>query len=200
MIAQAMADALPLPSSRTTDCQRRTVLRGAAGLVLAWLTPVRAFAQEPQGPPPAEGDLLVRVDDANLIPIAPDDVPFDGRGMMVWAITPKGDVVKNSPMHRIIVARLNPASLAEGTRALAADDVVAYSAICTHNGCEVDEPLGDSQTIFCSCHSSTFDPRESGAVIGGPAHRRLPQLPVRQVDGRIVVAGPFTATPGYGPL
>ena len=196
-----MAETLPLPSARPTDCQRRTVLRGAAaGFVLAWLTPVRAFAQEPQGPPPAEGDLLVRVDDPNLIPISPDDVPFDGRGMMVWAIATKGDVVKNSPMHRIIVARLNPASLAEGTRALAADDVVAYSAICTHNGCEVDEPLGESQTIFCSCHSSTFDPRESGAVIGGPAHRRLPQLPVRQVDGRIVVAGPFTATPGYGPL
>jgi Rieske Fe-S protein len=176
------------------------VLRGAAGLVLAWLTPVRAFAQESQGPPPADGDLLVRVGDANLIPIAPDDVPFDGRGMMVWAITPKGDVVKNGPMHRIIVARLNPATLAEGTRALAADDLVAYSAICTHNGCEVDEPLGESQTIFCSCHSSTFDPRESGAVIGGPAPRRLPQLPLKQVDGRIVVAGVFTATPGYGPL
>lgn len=196
-----MAKTFPLPSPRSTECQRRTVLRGAAaGLVLAWLTPVRAFAQEAQGPPPAAGDLLVRVDDANLIPIAPDDVPFDGRGMMVWAITPKGYVVKNSPMYRIIVARLNPATLTEGTRALAADDVVGYSAICTHNGCEVDEPLGESQTIFCSCHSSTFDPRESGAVIGGPAPRRLPQLPLKQVDGRIVVAGGFTATPGYGPL
>ncbi len=196
-----MADTLPFVAPRSTDCQRRTVLRGAAaGLVLAWLTPVRAFAQPAPGPPPAEGDLLVRVDDPNLIPIAPDDVPFDGRGMMVWAIAPKGDVVKNFPMHRIIVARLNPASLADATRALAADDLVAYSAICTHNGCEVDEPLGESQTIFCSCHSSTFDPRESGAVIGGPAPRRLPQLPLRQVDGRIVVAGAFTATPGYGPL
>jgi rieske iron-sulfur protein len=195
-----MADTLPLASPRPTDCQRRTVLRGAAGLVLAWLTPVRAFAQEAQGPPPAEGDLLVRVGDDNLIPIAPDDVPFDGRGLMVWAINPKGDVVKSSAMHRIIVARLNPATLSDGTRALAADDLVAYSAICTHNGCEVDAPLGESQTIFCSCHSSTFDPRESGAVIGGPAPRRLPQLPLRQVDGRIIVAGSFTATPGYGLL
>ncbi len=190
----------PPASPRTTDCQRRTVLRGAAGLVLAWLTPVRAFAQESQGPPPADGDLLVRVGDDNLIPIAPDDVPFDGRGLMVWAINPKGDVVKSGAMHRIIVARLNPATLSDGTRALAADDLVAYSAICTHNGCEVDAPLGESQTIFCSCHSSTFDPRESGAVIGGPAPRRLPQLPLRQVDGRIVVAGGFTATPGYGLL
>ncbi len=185
---------------RSTDCARRTVLRGAAGLVLAWLTPIRAAAQDAPGPAPATGDLLVRVGDPNLIPIAPDDVPYDGRGLMVWAIPPTGTTPKNFAMHQIIVARLNPSTLAESSRARAADDVVAYSAICTHNGCEVDESLGDSQTIYCSCHQSTFDPRESGVVIGGPAHRALPALPLRLDSGRLVVAGPFTSTPGYGPL
>ena len=176
------------------------MLRGAAGLVLAWLTPIRASAQVPQGPPPGPGDLLVRVEDENLIPIAPDDVPFDAKGMMVWAISPKGDVVKNDAMHRIFIARLNPATLSAATRELAADDLVAFSAICTHNGCEVDVSLGESQTIFCSCHSSTFDPRGSGVVIGGPAPRALPQLPIRMRDGRIEVAGGFSSTPGYGLL
>ncbi len=192
-----MTDHRLTPAS-PTDFQRRTVLRGAAGLVLAWLTPIRVAGQVPQGPAPASGDLLVRVDDPNLVPIAAEDVPYDPKGIMVWAISPQSDVAKTDAMHRIIVARLNPASLSQATRALAADDLVAFSAICTHNGCEVDESLGDNQTIFCSCHNSTFDPRESGGVVGGPAPRRLPQLPLRIVDARVVVAGPFTDTPGYG--
>ena len=195
-----MTDPQPVCVPDLADCRRRAVLRGAAGLVLAWLTPIRAAAQEAPGPPPADGDLLVRVGDPNLIPIAPDDVPFDGRGLMVWAIPPTGNSPKNSAMHRIIVARLHPSTLAESTRARAADDVVAYSAICTHNGCEVDESLGESQTIYCSCHRSTFDPRESGIVVGGPASRGLPALPLRLDSGRLVVAGPFTSTPGYGPV
>ncbi len=193
-----MSESRSLSPERSTECARRTVLRGAAGLVLAWLTPIRAAAQDAPGPAPAAGDLLVRVGDPNLIPIAPDDVPFDGRGLMVWAIAPAGDTPKSFAMHQIILARLNPTTLGDSTRARAADDVVAYSAICTHNGCEVDQSLGESQTIYCSCHQSTFDPRESGVVIGGPANRGLPALPLRLESGRIVVAGPFTSTPGYG--
>jgi rieske iron-sulfur protein len=195
-----MAHSRPARPPRSTDCPRRTLLRGAAGLVLAWLSPIRAAAQDAPAPPPAAGDLLVRVGDTGLIPIAPDDVPFDGRGLMVWAIAPPGDVPKIGSINQIIVARVNPSSLGEATRALAADDLVAYSAICTHNGCEVDESLGDSQTIYCSCHQSTFDPRDSGAVIGGPAPRALPALPLRVTDGRLVVGGPFTSAPGYGPV
>lgn len=186
----------PLPES--TDFPRRTVLKGAAGLVLAWLTPVSAYSAE-QEAPPVEGDWLVRVGDANLVPLTTEDVPYDGRGVMVWPVAPKGDVLKDAPNNRVILARLKPTSMTGDTRARAVDDVVAYSAICTHNGCEVDAEVGDSQTIFCSCHNSTFDPRDSGAVIGGPAPRRLPALPLKVVDGRLVVAGPFTSSPGFGP-
>ena len=49
---------------RAFDCPRRAVLKGAAGLVLAWMTPVRASAAvQESGPPPVAGDLLVRADD-----------------------------------------------------------------------------------------------------------------------------------------
>ena len=35
--------------------------------------------------------------------------------------------------------------------------------------------------------------------IGGPANRRLAALPIKVESGRLVVAGPFTEPPGYGP-
>jgi len=179
------------------DSQRRTFLR-TAGLVLAWMTPVRTSAQEAKDTLPSPGDLLVRVGDDSLIPITPDDVPFDGRGMMVWPLG-AGDVLKNgTPNSRIVVARLNPASLSEATRQRAVDDIVAYSAICTHSGCDVDESLGDSSTFFCSCHGSVFDPRDSGMAIGGPAPRPLPALPLKVDGGRLVVASGFTSAPGFG--
>ncbi len=181
------------------DSQRRTWLRGAAGLVLAWMTPIRATAQDPSAAPPAPGDLLVREGDTDLIPLTPDDVPFDGRGMMAWPMSPTAYALRNgAPLNRIVLARLNPTVLSAATRARAVDGIVAYSAICTHSGCEVDESLGDSQTFFCSCHGSIFDPRDSGLVIGGPAPRALPALPLRLVTGRLVVGAAFTTEPGFG--
>ena len=191
-----MADPRPVPSTDPAMNDRRTLLRTAAGLVLAWLTPIRSDAQSP-GPTVAAGDLLVRVGDASLIPITPDDVPFDGRALLVWPLS--GDTARdNTPLNKIVVARLNPAGLSEATRARAVDDIVAYSAVCTHSGCEVDEAIGESQTLFCSCHGSTFDPRDSGLAIGGPAPRALPPLPLKLEGGRLAVAAPFLTPPGFG--
>lgn len=164
--------------------------------MLAWMTPIRTRAQSDE-PTVAAGDLLVRVGDTALIPITPDDVPFDGRALIVWPLA--GNTARDgTPLNKIVLARLNPTALSDATRARAVDDIVAYSAICTHSGCEVDESIGESQTLYCSCHGSTFDPRDSGMAIGGPAPRALPPLPLKLVDGRLAVAGPFLMPPGYG--
>jgi rieske iron-sulfur protein len=187
-----------VPAAASPNLRRRTVLQSAAGLVLAWMTPIHA-SQDPKEARPAIGDWLVRKDDASLIPLTPDDVPFDGRALLAWPLAPKGDILRDgSPNNTIVLARLNPSTLSTFTRSQAVDDVVAYSAICTHSGCEVDDTLGDSHTLFCSCHGSIFDPRDGGAAIGGPAPRPLPSLPLKLVEGRLVVAGPFTAEPGFG--
>jgi thiosulfate dehydrogenase [quinone] large subunit len=64
--------------------------------------------------------------------------------------------------------------LADGT-------VVAYDAVCTHEGCEVgyDRPSG---LLFCPCHGATFDPAHDAAVLAGPAPTPLASVPI-VVDG-----------------
>jgi len=62
------------------------------------------------------------------------------------------------------------------------DDVHAFSAICTHQGCLVSAVANGK--ITCPCHGSTFD-ANSGAVLGGPAPAPLPAVPVRVANGTV---------------
>ena len=54
----------------------------------------------------------------------------------------------------------------------------AYSAICTHAGCEVDLPESASSDIPCPCHQSVFSPGD-GSVKSGPAQAPLPTFSVK---------------------
>lgn len=64
-----------------------------------------------------------------------------------------------------------------------AGEFVAFSSICTHQGCPVTEVANG--TINCPCHGSQFSV-EDGSVVGGPAPAPLPAVEVT-VDGRSVV-------------
>jgi len=63
---------------------------------------------------------------------------------------------------------------------LPSDQFVAYDAICTHAGCQVDyDPT--SQHLVCPCHGATYDPAQGAAVLSGPTHIPLTVVAV-QVD------------------
>lgn len=174
------------------------MLRGAAGLALAWLTPIESSAQDPRSSRPGPGDLLVKLGDRSATPLTPADIIAGVAPTMALPMAAEGGLVRSgSRLNHLVLVRLDPAVLGERTRGLAADGVVAYSSICTHTGCEVRALLADEQALYCDCHQSKFDPRDQGRVIDGPAPRNLPALPLRIVDGRLVVAGPFTARPGF---
>jgi len=51
--------------------------------------------------------------------------------------------------------------------------------------------------LECPCHYSTYDPKDGAKVVSGPAPRRLPALPLKLVDARLVVAKPFTGRAGF---
>jgi thiosulfate dehydrogenase [quinone] large subunit len=65
----------------------------------------------------------------------------------------------------------------------AADTFVAFSAICTHQGCPVSF-VGPG--FRCPCHGATYD--QNGQVTGGPAPAPLAKIPVKLTDGQITTA------------
>ncbi len=65
------------------------------------------------------------------------------------------------------------------------DDVQAFSATCTHQGCTVNAI--EDGLIVCPCHLSRFDLR-TGEPVSGPANRALPGVAVT-VRGNDVVIG-----------
>src|SRR5829696_3835950 len=64
-------------------------------------------------------------------------------------------------------------------------DFVAYSAVCTHQGCTVAYQGGE---LACPCHGSVYDPAHGAAVVAGPAPRPLPEVPVKVEGGEVVRA------------
>jgi len=74
--------------------------------------------------------------------------------------------------------------------------VLAYSIICTHAGCEATNWISEENTIESPCHGSHFDAKNNGAVLFGPASRKLPQLGLEVKDGKIVVAAEFDSRVG----
>jgi thiosulfate dehydrogenase (quinone) large subunit len=56
-------------------------------------------------------------------------------------------------------------------------EVIAYSAKCTHEGCLVNYE-GDRNLLVCPCHGATFDPNKQGAPTA-PASRPLKEIAVR---------------------
>ena len=61
----------------------------------------------------------------------------------------------------------------------------AFSAVCTHQGCTVDEVAGG--TINCPCHGSRFAVAD-GAPTAGPAKKPLPEKAVAVRGGSVVLA------------
>lgn len=158
-----------------------------------------ALAQ-PENERPKEGDLLVSIQSESPVPLQPKDIPMGGPPVVAWAMEQVGNLVrKGSRLNKVLLLRLDPATLVGVTQERAADGVVAYSAICPHAGCEVDAWVDDQKILECSCHYSRYNPRNGAVVLDGPAPRALPALPLKIVDGNLAVAKPFTARVGVLP-
>jgi rieske iron-sulfur protein len=175
---------------------RRATLGMGACLALA---PRLALAQaDPARERPREGDLLVIIGAATPVPLTTDSVPLGGKQIMAWPMDPDSNTVRSgSRLNKVLLLHLDTECLDPATEERAVEGVVAYSAVCTHTGCDVTVWHADSQQLECPCHYSHYDPKVAARVVSGPAPRPLPALPLKIVDGRLVVAKPFTARAGF---
>jgi rieske iron-sulfur protein len=186
---------------RQFRCSAGRIGRRAAlelGLCLA-LAPRLALAQtEPARERPREGDLLVGVSASSAEPLKPDDLPLDGKQTFAWPMDPGSKTVRNgSRLNKVLLLRLDPEVFDSETKERTAEGVVGYSAICPHTGCDVTNWHPDRRLLECPCHYSIYDPKEAAKVVSGPSPRRLPALPLKIDDGRLVVVKPFIGRPGF---
>src|SRR5262245_51737621 len=173
-----------------TSCTgRRALIKGVIGWGVGLsVVSVRISGQDDAATVrPREGDLLIKVGDATMTPLTPNDIPAGAAQTMAWAMEPSGKIVRDgSRLNRVLLMRLDGEKYAADTQARAAAGVVAYTAICTHTGCEVTDWLADEQVLYCPCHFSKFDPKDGARVVDGPAPRTLPALPLKVIDGSLV--------------
>ena len=167
----------------------------ASGLV----SPVIAFANSSPDMPEAR-DFLVEDDaEGTPTPLRISDLR-PGKPLLAFPYDAKNKVARNaSRLNKVVLMRFTVAELDAATRSRAAGGVVAYSAVCTHQGCDTKTWIAKEKALVCFCHSSKFAPLEGATVISGPASRALPALPLALDGELLVVAGAFTAPPGGSP-
>lgn len=161
------------------------------------VAPALVRAAEPNERRPKAGDLLVHsMGPKKGQPLELDDLTLGGPSKLAFPMDPSGLVLDGSRFNEVVAVRLDPAELDPDTRKGAAEGVVVYSSICSHEACSVNMWNDHEKMLVCSCHGSMYNPREKAAVVFGPAPRRLAQLPIRLEGTRIVAAGPFNGRIG----
>ena len=195
-----------MPERRQTavahrNLKRRRVLKACCGLALCAPVVARGDEAEDAVAPPQAGDVLVfAYGDRAGQAIGTADVAMAAKQLLAYPMAPASRRVRDgSRLNQLVVVRLPPEKLSDETRARAADGIVAYSGVCTHTGCDVTDWYGDVLRFKCPCHESEFDPSDGARVVGGPAPWQLAALPLKVVDGALVVAGPFEGRVGFQP-
>lgn len=191
-----------IPSTPIACCEcasRRTLLKAALGSGLALVAPELAAQADPKNLRPQEGDRFVFAGGprkGEVLSIG--DVPVSATPVNAYPQEPASGTVRDgSRLNQVMFMRLPDGDLAEDTRRLSHQGIVAYSAVCTHAGCDTWAWQPDKNTLKCPCHDSEFDLKDGARVTGGPAPRRLAALPLKIVDGTLVAAGSFIGRVGF---
>ena len=180
---------------------RRGVLKLLMGAAFALggsrLAAARTKAPNKMRPQENDQFVFAQGDNEGQI-IKPDDIPLGGPQVMAYPFEPINQVVRNgSRFNKVMLMRFRPEEISERTQPHSVDGIIAYSAVCTHAGCPVVMWIEKSRTVKCPCHYSEYDPTNLATVVAGPTPKRLPILPLKTVDGALLVAAKFIGKVGF---
>ncbi len=147
--------AVAVPETCCGSCSsvsRRTAIGAGIAAGAVVLTGCSGAAETPTNPAPAPGTDSTA---ASLTSV--DDIP-DG-----------GSLIIGADQAAIALARKG-------------QEVVAFSAVCTHQGCIV---AAAGAVLNCPCHGSMFD-AFTGAATRGPASTALAAVAVTVKDGSVI--------------
>lgn len=147
---------------------------------------------------PQPGDVLVYADgDSKGRPVKVADIAEKQHPRFAYPMEAATQTVRDgSRINLVLLVKLKPDDIGEKARPNAAEGVLAYSAVCTHYGCQITVTHQDGRSVVCNCHGSTFDAGNNGEIVVGPATRRLAVLPLKAADGVLVVAAGFSGRLG----
>ncbi len=187
---------------RRANWGRRILLGGvaawAASRILPGVTTTRAATDDPTKMRAQPGDQLIFKSGARKgEAISVSDVECGARPLVAYPYDPVNDIArKGSRFNQVLVLRLPDTGYTDEVRSRAAEGVIAYSAICTHENCPVTGWHPDEQLFICPCHETHYDPKDGARVVSGPAKRALPALPLTVKDGVLVAAEGLTGRVG----
>ena len=136
-------------SERSVRWTRRSLLK--LGAALACLGPTGARAQGRSRPPerlrPQPGDGLVYAfGEHQGTKLLAEHVVRDAAPLLAYPVESSSGLVRDgSRLNQVLVIRLDPAGLSSKAASRATEGIVAYSAVCTHTGCDVSGWRGETQ-------------------------------------------------------
>ena len=156
-------------------------------------------APKPHRMKPQVDDVLVHAFGERAgVPIVAGEV--DAKPLNAFPKAPDGVVRDGSLHNQLLLLRVDEGAMTAKTQRYASGPFVAYSASCTHTGCEVSGWLPEERNLVCPCHGSRFDIADAARVALGPAPKPLAMLPIERAGELFRVTGSFSRRVGPEPL
>lgn len=179
---------------------RRKVIGMSVGVGLGLSGFGASAAKPPRSQRPQPGDLIVfRFGDKAGQAVKPDDVPEGAELLQVISKDPESGVLRDgSRLNGINLVRVEAEAVSDDTKPFVTGGIIAYSSVCTHQGCDLTQWVPETTTFKCYCHYSEFDATQLGQPNHGPAKRRLAVLALSlNQNNEFIVAAHFKGKVGF---